>query len=1130
MSDIKRLVYSPKVYAFIYSRKTGAVIDVSNDIVSGSVERVTNKTSSASISIRNDDWYYTGRFDPKFLPMDGVTIWLQKYKDNPIQVFTGFIDSVPYFQAYPNQIEIKASCTLKRLLYSYYDPGVGFVNWMRSKGWYGQGDNQNYSSFYNPYAVGDTLSESGGKGNDGGMGQMLQDFLQEIAGLDHSEVIVGDIPNELPNSLIQTYLKRVGESKSAENSLIPAMRDFLTANVTTTDQAASALSSKFPTGLAATTQIGDIKDIINALSKYSKTTKPTEAQVLLAALVMSGIDKNYNGTDDRYPSHGKGLFANPGNALDGLKQNTSESISTQVTTFCNNFYNIVKTSTASRPAPGTPDLSSGMAEQVAQTLAYGYGKERFYSQILDACHNAVNTSTVQSILNDVRTNQSLDNVKSIDILTASEVADNVNPLNVTWEALFSGPAVQSPSDAIKIGADGKKTDPVSNDSTKIDAGGLYLSPAIVYQSSAPTIPKMYIPEVKGLPLKYDEVQFYMFATPLDGGNYKFASGSALTAGSIVTVFNPKDTSKSCNVVYLGVGNIYNSISGKSLNNKAPITISPKALSAIGISNADQFSNQNIIFSVTGDSIPDVGTSKKPAAKAREDYLKSIKSLIGPVPVNQSAYSTANISKSDHDVYSKFYKGWDNRLAEYFYIASNYDLHLVDNVKPLKNQLLLYEAQGSGGKKLLQFLIDTGMVSPTSTIIPDADGNLGPGTISVGTNAQSIPQEIKFSFDSGNYVWTVKYPNGVPSASQEDHLGSNSTSSPAVFKNNPVSISIVANHNDNPKPEWNGQTVRLPNTAVDGSPAGTTGNGNITPTWGDIAMIATAAAFTTITQFPTDLFGSRFLVGDKSLMNDRTVMDAVMQLSKGSMREFMSLPNGMFCAFYPDRFGVFGRKPYIKIDDIEIIDFNIVLDDGPLVTHMYVNGATVDPLGGGVQAEDMILSTGVITIDDVFQQDKSGYIYDAKSITGIANKIKNVDIQNEVSKALASEQGSDYTQYFQGVSDRTARFFEIYGPRPKVDNDPLIRSPWFEFVSAYNQFVYNWSMHTATSVELTFMPELMAGGLVEFKQHDIIMYVEGVIHKWDYTSGFETTAYLSSPSTSRSSDTMVPGMVMFNNLG
>lgn len=1124
MSDIKRLVYAPKAYAFIYSRTTGAVIDVSNDIVGGSIERVTNRPSTATLTLRNDDWQYTGRFNPKFLPMDGITIWLQKYKNNPIQEFTGFIDKVPYFQAYPGKIEIRASCTLKRLLHSYYDPGVGFVYWMQSKGWVGQGDGQNYSSFYNPMSIGDTLSQTGDKGNDGGMGQMLHDFLYEIAGLDPSEIIVGDLPNDLPTSMIKAYLNRVKESRAAENSLIPAMKDFITTSVNmTADQSTSALSSKFPTGLAATTQLNDIKKIIDALSKYSKSPKPTEAQIILAALVMSGIDKSYNGTDKRYPSSGRGLFANPGNALDGLKKKSDESIESQVVTFCENFNRIVRVSTT-RPAPGAPDLNTTMAQQVAQTLAYGYGKERFYSQILDACNNANNTSTVQKILNNIRTNQSLDNVKSIDILTASEVAENVNPLNVTWDKLFSAPAVVSATDAIKIKSDGKREG--SNEPEKLSADSFYSSPAIVHKSSAPAISAQYIPLIGGLPIKYDEVEYYMFATPIDNANYKFANGSALKAGSIVTIVNPANTSKSCNVLYLGVGNIY-STQGKPLNDKAPITISPKSLEAVGISGAKESDIKNIIFNVTQEFIPEAETEDKTASKARSDYLKIIKSLVGPVPVSKNVYTTSNISQSDRNVYKKFYESANNRLAEYFYIASNYNLHLVDNVKPQRNQLLLTEGPGSNGKKLVQFLIDTGMISPTSSIGLDSSGNVGSTIINVGTSAQSIPQEIKFSFNSGISVWTIKYPNGVPKASEEFDV--DTTAAPAVFKNNPIAISIVATTDNNPKPEWNGETVRLPASTVKDS-TNENNSGSITPTWGDIAMIATASAFTTITQFPTDLFGSRFLVGDKSLMNDRPVMDAVMQLSKGSMREFMSLPNGMFCAFYPDRFGVFGRKPYLQIDDVEIIDFNIDLDDGPLVTHMYVNGATIDPLGSGVTQEDMILSTGVVTMDDVFRQNKSGFVYDAQSISGVSSEIKNIDIKNEISDALASDYGSDYTQYFQGASDKSIRFFEIYGPRPKIDNDPLIRSPWFEFVSAYNQFTYNWSMHTATSVELTFMPELMAGGLVEFKQHDVVMYVEGVVHRWDYTSGFETTAYLSSPSTKRKSDGMVPGMVIFNNLG
>jgi hypothetical protein len=234
---------------------------------------------------------------------------------------------------------------------------------------------------------------------------------------------------------------------------------------------------------------------------------------------------------------------------------------------------------------------------------------------------------------------------------------------------------------------------------------------------------------------------------------------------------------------------------------------------------------------------------------------------------------------------------------------------------------------------------------------------------------------------------------------------------------------------------------------------------------------------------------------------------------------------MFCAFYPDYFGQFGRKPYMSISDLEITDLNIVLSDDSIVTHMYVNGNTTNPLTPSVDQINQVLSVGVITIDDVFQKNGLNFIDNPNAVTGITsagdNGISNVDLQNG-----ATPDGAP--QFYEGIGAEAKAFLETYGTRPKVINEPLIRSPWFEFVTAYNEFAFNWTMHTATTVGLTFMPEIMAGGIINLENHHINMYVEAVTHTWSYESGFETSAYLSAPTTDKEGE--VPGLVIFGRKG
>jgi hypothetical protein len=237
---------------------------------------------------------------------------------------------------------------------------------------------------------------------------------------------------------------------------------------------------------------------------------------------------------------------------------------------------------------------------------------------------------------------------------------------------------------------------------------------------------------------------------------------------------------------------------------------------------------------------------------------------------------------------------------------------------------------------------------------------------------------------------------------------------------------------------------------------------------------------------------------------------------------------MFCAFYPDHFGRFERKPYMSISDVELIDFNIVLNDEPIVTHMYVNGQTYTPTVPVVDDISRVVSAGVITIEDVLAGSLN-IVNDPNAVTGLTTPTGDASDNNDGETTFQLENeaapNTGYSEYYDGLSQASIEFLQVYGTRPKIQNNPLIRSPWFEFITAYNLFAYQWSMHTATTAVLTFMPELMAGGLVEFEDQGIIMYVEGVNHTWSYTSGFETSAFFSAPST-KEGEKAVPGMVLF----
>jgi len=260
--------------------------------------------------------------------------------------------------------------------------------------------------------------------------------------------------------------------------------------------------------------------------------------------------------------------------------------------------------------------------------------------------------------------------------------------------------------------------------------------------------------------------------------------------------------------------------------------------------------------------------------------------------------------------------------------------------------------------------------------------------------------------------------------------------------------------------------------------------------------ATAAAFTAELAFPTieEQIVAIALTGNKSLMNDESLMPFVQQVAQGSVRSFQSLPNGDFYAFYPDYFGEWGyRKPYWLIENIEILDGGIELTDDNLVTHSYATGDLSWPLNNEMINE--LFSAGVVTIFNAFENE------------GI--------IDREEIKEKAKEKAKGKTGLSRVMSHEEAlEFLKRYGARPLKTDFPMVRSPVFETMMAYQQFMLAWSRQFLTPFTFTFMPEVFPGGLIGFPEHGLQMYVESVTHEWDLEDGFTTTAELSAPALLR----------------
>lgn len=192
----KTLVYNPSVKVEIISG--GKLYDVSRDVVRGSVTRVVGSASQASITLANKGLRYNGRFNR----MDRIQITLKRLKW--VKVFTGYLDSVPVLQLYPGTVNLRASCTLKRLLHTWWDPNLDASQELMDQ-----------------KAVDEEVADAMGLSDrdtdvedrdpdttlaltpDAGMGEMLKRILMNVGNWEERDIHIQDVPGSFIDFLAE---------------------------------------------------------------------------------------------------------------------------------------------------------------------------------------------------------------------------------------------------------------------------------------------------------------------------------------------------------------------------------------------------------------------------------------------------------------------------------------------------------------------------------------------------------------------------------------------------------------------------------------------------------------------------------------------------------------------------------------------------------------------------------------------------------------------------------------------------------------------------------------------------------------------------------------------------------------
>lgn len=244
----QRLVYSPKCYAFVKNTRE-EIMDLTEYVIGGEINRLVNQVSTAKLTLRNPDRIFTRPGEVAFHPQDPITIFLERTPGHPVQVFTGFLDKTPYYQMRPGPITLEASCTLKKLLYTWYQLAQPYTlsllehfGWNPTKGaegevigpteggveggqgteladkWIAKAGQEGFQNSPNgvPFGV-----EKGGQyaTNDGSFANLLWAILFFIGDWQDEKIWIEDVPASVPKLINKLWNDFEQNDKKAQEEI-----------------------------------------------------------------------------------------------------------------------------------------------------------------------------------------------------------------------------------------------------------------------------------------------------------------------------------------------------------------------------------------------------------------------------------------------------------------------------------------------------------------------------------------------------------------------------------------------------------------------------------------------------------------------------------------------------------------------------------------------------------------------------------------------------------------------------------------------------------------------------------------------------------------------------------------------
>ena len=221
----------------------------------------------------------------------------------------------------------------------------------------------------------------------------------------------------------------------------------------------------------------------------------------------------------------------------------------------------------------------------------------------------------------------------------------------------------------------------------------------------------------------------------------------------------------------------------------------------------------------------------------------------------------------------------------------------------------------------------------------------------------------------------------------------------------------------------------------------------------------------------------------NLYDNVPTLDFVKSICSATMRSFVSLPNGAFCAFVPDYYGFFqnasGIVNEIEINDIDLVNYSVSMSKSSYKSHVFL--LTNEQFGNvyGLTSDNAIQTQIRLT-------DSSGIVSFQRQPDSLINFI-NIEAAGvpQTPKGL------------QQLMDR-------WGVSVLKQNDPNIVSHTLTTIEALKLIIDAWANVFTASVQLAYRPDLFPGLRLKLNSAGIVVFCKEVTQKWTSTTGGSTT--------------------------